>query len=53
MRTDPSAEEEIRLVFSQVADLAIKRWSNLFSDYTVSFPDNSPIPAYTAKRTKV
>lgn len=53
MRTDPSAEEEIRLVFSQVADLAIKRWPNLFSDYTVSIQGNSPIPIYTAKRTKV
>jgi len=34
MRTSPYAEEEIRLVFSQVAEIAIKQWPNLFGDYT-------------------
>ena len=53
MRTDPSAEEEIRLVFSQVAQLAIKRWPKLFGDYSVHLQGNDPIPIYTSKRTKV
>ena len=35
MRTDPGAEEEIRIVFSKVADIAIERWPNLFADYEV------------------
>lgn len=33
-RTESHAEEEIRLVFSKLGDIAIKRWPNLFSDYT-------------------
>ncbi len=32
-RTDPSAEEEMRLVFHKVGLLAKKEWPNLFSDY--------------------
>ena len=33
MRTKPWAEEEIRVVFSKVAETAIERWPNLFADY--------------------
>ena len=33
-RTDPAAEEEIRIVFGMVADDAIKRWPMLFHDFT-------------------
>ena len=32
MRTDPSAEEEIRLVFSMVADICLREWPNIFQD---------------------
>lgn len=32
-RTAPWAEEEIRLVFGDVAALAMERWSHLFADY--------------------
>lgn len=35
MRTDPAAEEEIRLVFGKVAELCRERFPNLFSDYEV------------------
>lgn len=33
MRTDPSAEEEIRLVFSQVGDILTQRYPSIFGDY--------------------
>ena len=42
MRTDPGAEEEIRLVFAKVADIAIARWPNLFADYSVEIIDDFP-----------
>ena len=32
-RTDPSAEEEIRMVFGQVANEVIARYPNLFQDF--------------------
>ncbi len=32
MRTDPSAEEEIRVVFKKVKELAVDRWPNLFPE---------------------
>ena len=51
MRTDPGAEEEIRLVFSKVADIAIKRWPNLFADYEMTIIDN--LPSYTTVNKKV
>jgi thymidylate synthase (FAD) len=51
MRTDPSAEEELRLVFSQVAEIAIKSWPNLFKDYTSEIVDGFPV--YTTKNKKV
>lgn len=33
MRTDPGAEEEIRLVFGMIAEKVIKRYPNVFGDY--------------------
>ena len=51
MRTSPGAEEEIRLVFAKVAEIAIKRWPNLFRDYT-SY-DEGGIPVYTTSNIKV
>lgn len=33
MRTDPEAEEEIRLVFNEVAEIATATWPNVFMDY--------------------
>ena len=51
MRTSPGAEEEIRLVFAKVAEIAINRWPNLFSDYT-SY-DEGGIPVYTTSNIKV
>lgn len=38
-RTDPSAEEEIRLVFGSIAEMATQRWPNLFADYKVEVVD--------------
>lgn len=38
-RTDPAAEDEIRLVFAKVGDYATKRWPNVFGDYDVSVVD--------------
>ena len=51
MRTDPGSEEEIRLVFSKVADIAIERWPNLFADYEVDIIDN--LPSYKTVNKKV
>jgi len=39
MRTHPSAEEEIRCVFDQVARQAVIRWPNIFRDYTATLVD--------------
>jgi hypothetical protein len=50
-RTAPWAEEEIRLVFSQVAEIAIKRWPNLFSDYTSKV--DGGLSVYTTPNSKV
>lgn len=33
LRTDPSAEEEIRGVFGRVAEIAAERWPGLFGDF--------------------
>lgn len=42
MRTEPSAEEEIRLVFSQVYELLKDRYPNLLGDYEVEIVDGLP-----------
>ena len=51
MRTDPGAEEEIRIVFSKVADIAIERWPNLFADYEIEIIED--LPSYTTMNRKV
>ena len=39
MRTDPSAEEEIRFVFGKIAEIVTRRYPNLFGDYEVEIVD--------------
>ena len=51
-RTAPGAEEEIRLVFGQIAKLAIERWPNVFGDYRVEEVVNG-LPVYTTPNRKV
>jgi thymidylate synthase (FAD) len=41
-RTDPAAEEEIRLVFSLVFDVVRNRYPNVFADYAVEDVDGLP-----------
>ncbi len=41
MRTHPSSEEELRLVFSKIGFIALERWPYLFSDYTPELVDGS------------
>ncbi len=49
MRTHPSAEEEIRWVFGEVAAQCVKRWPNLFADYVYDVVDGLP-HYYTSNR---
>lgn len=42
MRTDPSAEEEIRLVFGRVYHIVCERYPNLIGDYEVEEVDGLP-----------
>ncbi len=51
MRTDPGAEEEIRLVFGKVAEIAISRWGNIFADYEQEMVDG--LPWYKSKNKKI
>jgi len=51
MRTHPSAEEEIRLVFGKVGVLMRERYPNLFSDFTVE--DINGHPHFQAKNSKI
>lgn len=51
-RTAPWAEEEIRLVFGQIAKLAIERWPNVFGDYRVEEVVNG-LPVYSTPNSKV
>jgi len=51
MRTDPHAEEEIRLVFSKVGAIVTKRYPHLFSDFIVETVDG--LPHYKPKNSKV
>ena len=39
MRTHPSAEEEIRLVFGKLGEIVTSRYPNLFSDFTSEMVD--------------
>ena len=42
MRTDPGAEEEIRLVFGKVGLMMQKKYQNLFGDYEIEMVDGHP-----------
>lgn len=42
MRTHPSAEEEIRLVFGKLGDIVTRRYPNLFGDFTSGMIDGHP-----------
>lgn len=50
-RTDPSAEEEIRILFGQVFNIVKDRYPNVFADYEVEIVDN--IPWVKTKHKKV
>ncbi len=41
-RTDPAAEEEIRLLFGAVFDIVRERYPNVFGDYEVEMVDGLP-----------
>ena len=41
-RTDPHAEEEIRVLFAQVFEIVRKRYPNFFADYEVEMVDEIP-----------
>src|SRR5439155_1402189 len=42
MRTDPSAEVEIRMVFNQIAEICIRDYPYLYSDFvTTELPDGT------------
>lgn len=47
MRTDPSAEEEMRLVFGKLGKIVLERYPNLFGDFKTEIKDGYPhfIPA--------
>jgi len=51
MRTDPGAEEEIRLVFGMLGEIMQKNFSSLFADYTVEIVDG--LPWYKTEHRKV
>lgn len=51
LRTAPAAEEEIRLVFGQVAAFVKDRYPNLFGDYEIEMVDG--LPWYKTKHRKV
>lgn len=50
-RTAPDAEEEIRLVFGQAAEIAIPRYPNLLADFTKEMANG--LPWYKPKYSKV
>jgi thymidylate synthase (FAD) len=51
MRTDPSAEEEIRLVFGMVGELLTQRYPNMFADFEIQMVDG--LPWYKPQHSKV
>lgn len=51
MRTSPGAEEEIRLVFGKVAEMAVLKWPALFGDYEIEM--YNALPWYKTKHMKV
>ena len=42
MRTEPSSEEEIRMLFAKVYECVKDRYPNLFGDYEVEMVDGFP-----------
>ncbi len=42
MRTEPNAEEEIRLVFGKVFEVVKDRYPNLLGDYEVEMVEGLP-----------
>lgn len=50
-RTDPGAEEEIRYVFGKIAEIALKKWPNLFFDYKSEVVEG--LAQYTTPNRKV
>jgi thymidylate synthase (FAD) len=51
LRTSPHAEHEIRVVFAEVAEIAIKRWPNAFGDFTITL--HNGIPWYQSPNPKI
>lgn len=51
MRTDPSAEEEIRLVFGKVGEIVTFRYPHIFGDFSVEEVDG--LPFYQPKNSKI
>ena len=51
LRTEPSAEEEMRLVFGKVGEILTARYPNLFGDYEVEMVDG--LPWYKTPNRKV
>ncbi|MEK0325410.1 MAG: FAD-dependent thymidylate synthase [Nitrosopumilus sp.] len=51
MRTDPSAEEEIRIVFAMIAETVCNRYPAVFGDYKVEIVNG--IPWYHTEHRKV
>ena len=51
MRTDPSAEEEIRLVFGKVGKIVCSRYPNIFGDFKDEIVDG--LPCYKPNNSKV
>ena len=50
-RTDPSSEEEIRVVFAKIGELVQDRYPVLFSDYRIEMVNG--LPWYTTQHQKV
>lgn len=51
MRTDPSAEEEIRLVFGKVGAIMKERYPNMFADFEAEIVES--IPHWKPKSSKI
>lgn len=51
MRTHPSAEEEIRVVFGKVGGILISRYPHLFGDFSVEVVDD--LPYYKPASSKI
>ncbi|MDP4001573.1 MAG: FAD-dependent thymidylate synthase [bacterium] len=51
MRTHPTAEEEIRLVFGKAGGILVERYPHLFGDFTVEMVDG--LPYYKPANSKI